>query len=287
MKQRARRFLVVASGGVVAGFVFLPTPLFAAPITIMPMGDSITVGVDYTGNSSGGYRSPLYTDLTDAGLSVQFQGATDTSPTATLNSTGNEYHNGYGSWHIQDLTDNLNGAEQPTGDNNEGGYFLTGTGTRPAEYPNLLLLEIGTNDFLQQQQTGIDGRIDTLLTTIHTLSPSTTVLIAGCIPINNDAGFNAEISTYDSYIENTLVPSLSYTRYVNLYADFLNPDGSTNSSLYGVDNIHPVEAGYMEMASTWASAIEQQEGVPEPSSFAFIGVATVAGVAVRRRRSVG
>jgi lysophospholipase L1-like esterase len=274
----------MAAGAVLVSTTLICTPLLAAPITIMPMGDSITVGVDYTGNSSGGYRDPLYADLTQAGLSVQFEGATNTSPTANLTSTGNQYHNGYGSWHIQDLTNNLNGDVQPSyGDANQGGYFLTGTGTRPAQAPKLLLLEIGTNDFLQQQQSGIDDRIDTLVTSIHALSPSTLVLIAGCIPINGDAGFNAEISAYDGYIQNTLVPSLSYAKYVDLYDDFIS-NGTTNSSLYGADNIHPVEAGYQAMATTWAGAIEQAE-VPEPSSLALLGVAAIAGTTRRRRRN--
>jgi lysophospholipase L1-like esterase len=268
----------------------------AQSVSIMPLGDSITVGVDYTTDSSGGYRSPLYSDLLAEGITPQFVGATDTSPTTLLTSTGNQYHNGYGSYQIQDLTNNLNGDAQPMvngqpyGDSNEGGYWLTGgNGTgRSAVSPNIVLLEIGTNDFLQETDlANIDDRIQLLITTFHSLSPSSIILVAGAIPINNNDGFNAEISTYDSYIQNTLVPSLSYTRYVNLYSDFIASDGSTISAYYGDDNIHPNAVGYPVIASTWAAAIQQLE-VPEPPAFTFVALGLVGLIAVgAARKRVG
>ena len=267
------------------------TGAFAQTLSIMPIGDSITVGVDYTTHSSGGYRDPLYTDLlSEDGITAQYIGATNTSPTPLLTATGNTFHNGYGSYHIQDITDNLDGSEQPVGDGNQGGYWLTGgNGTgRTAEDPSIALLEIGTNDFLQQQQNGIDDRLTTLITTFHNLDPNTIILVAGCIPIDNNPGFNAEISTYDNWIKTTLVPSLSYTRYVDLYDDFILP-GTTNtdSALYGgaaeADGIHPDETGYQVMAQTWADAIDQVE-TPEPAPVSLFLMALLGlGIWTRMR----
>jgi hypothetical protein len=293
--------LVTSLRGIV-GTLALAVPFTARAVTIMPMGDSITVGVDYSTNSSGGYRDPLYTDLTAAGITVNYEGATNTNPTPLLTATNNTAHNGYGSYHIADLTANLDGSVQPSynpgnyyGDPNQNGYWLTGghgTG-RSAMTPDIITLEIGTNDFLQQQQNGIDDRLTTLVTSIHALSPNTIIMIAGCIPVNGDKGFDQEQATYDDWIRDTLVPSLPYTRYVDLYDDFTLPGSTfdnpmTNSALFGADNVHPNIAGYPVIAATWASAIEQYESsltstVPEPASLGIIAVGAMALLTRKRR----
>lgn len=232
-------------------------------IKIMPMGDSITVGVDYLTNSTGGYRDPLYRDLKAAGVSVTFVGATSTNPTAALTAAGQTYHNGYGGWRIQDLNNNLDGVAAPMdgGDSNQGGYFLTGgNGTgRPAMTPDVILLEIGTNDLLQGSTTINQDLLD-LVTHIHALTPNTVILIAGVTPINS-AGFTASVNAYNAYIKNTLVPSLYYTRFVDQNSAFLNADGSVNGPLLGSDLVHPNRFGYPILALHWAAAIEALEGV--------------------------
>ena len=239
-----------------------------AQVKIMPMGDSITVGVDYLTQTVGGYRDPLYHDLTAAGLSFTFVGTTNTSPTSTLTAAGDSYHNGYGGWHIQDLNNNLDGVANPIcgGDSNQGGYFLTGghgTG-RAAVTPDIILLHIGTNDLLQGSTT-IDQDLLDLVTHIHALSPNSIILIAGVIPINS-SGFTASVNAYNSYIKNHLVPSLYYLRYVEQNASFLNPDGTVDGSLLGADLVHPNRFGYPILAQNWASAIELLEGT-KPTTY--------------------
>jgi hypothetical protein len=234
-----------------------------AQITIMPMGDSITVGVDYYTDSLGGYRDRLYRDLTGAGVSFTFVGAADTSPTPALTGAGDTYHNGFGGWTIDDINNNLAGVAAPEygGDSNQGGYLLTGgNGTgRPAMTPNIILLHIGTNDLLHGSST-INQDLYNLVTHIHALTPNTTILIAGIIPINS-SGFSAAVLSYNTYISSTLVPSLSYTRYVNQYSSFLNTNGTVNGALIGTDLVHPDMFGYPLMALNWAAAIESLQGV--------------------------
>ena len=261
-RSHSKRTFFIAA--VVCFWASLSKDSFAAtPITIMPMGDSITVGADYLTHSLGGYRDPLYRDLSAVGISPVFVGASTSNPTANLTSAGQVAHNGYGSWHIRDLDNNLNGNVAPMygGDNNQGGYFLTGghnTG-RSAVSPAILLLEVGTNDLLQGNPN-INSDLYALVTDFHALSPSTTILIAGVTPINS-SGFTASIAAYNSYIKNQLVPSLSYTRYVNQNSGFLNGDGSVNAALLGSDNVHPDRYGYPIVALHWAAAIEALEAV--------------------------
>ncbi|MCE0484830.1 MAG: hypothetical protein LV479_11410, partial [Methylacidiphilales bacterium] len=49
----------------------------AEALTIMPLGDSITDGVDFFTDSAAGYRDPLYRDLTATGVSFNFVGVSD------------------------------------------------------------------------------------------------------------------------------------------------------------------------------------------------------------------
>jgi lysophospholipase L1-like esterase len=238
-------------------------------VSIMPLGDSITVGVDYATHWTGGYRDPLLTKLKAMKLTPQFVGASSSNPTEQLTSTANQFHNGYGAYPIQALTDNLDANKpftingQPYGDSNQGGFWITGghdTGRQPA-HPDFVLLEIGTNDFLQGVDIAhINQRLKTLVTTLHTLSPKSIVLAAGAIPINNNPGFNANIKKYDLYIKTTLAPALSYVRYVDMYSAFTKADGSTISDYYGTDNIHPSATGYPAMATAWAAAIGKVAG---------------------------
>ena len=244
-------------------FLFLSLLLTVAgnAITIMPMGDSITVGVDYLTNTSGGYRDPLYHSLTAAGFSFTFVGAANSDATPALTAAGQTYHNGYGGWHIKDLNNNLDGVAAPIsgGDSNLGGYFITGghgTG-RPAVYPDILLLHAGTNDILQNNQS-INQDLLALVTHFHTLSPNTIILIAGIIPINN-TGFVPIVQAYNSYIKNTLVPSLPYTRYVDQNTNFLNANGTVDGELLGSDFVHPDRYGYPIVANTWETSLEAYE----------------------------
>lgn len=232
-------------------------------LTIMPVGDSGTVGVDYLTLSAGGYRDPLCRDLTAAGISFTFVGASNSNATPYLTAAGQTNHNGYGGWQIMDIYNNLNGIANPVagGDGNLGGYFITGgNGTgRAACYPDIALFEIGANDILHGT-ANYNQNLYNLVTYFHSLSPNTIIFIAGIYPFANDNGLNGAIQAYDSYIKNTLVPSLSYTRYVDNYTGFLNPDGSVNTALLGADNVHPTRFGYTILASNWAAAIKAYLG---------------------------
>jgi len=252
----------------------------ADPITIMPLGDSITVGVNSTDGS--GYRDPLYTSLTNEGLSFKFIGSTTSGSDATLINTGDANHNGYGHYTIPNLDANLTGDVQPvSADSNEGGDWFSGANAKP----NIILLMAGTNDFLDQSYANIDANLTLLVTDIHNLSPNTEILIGGAIPIKGtgtnpfgDAGettgYYPLVLAYDSFIQNTLVNEIPNTMYVNQVGNFLNTDGTLKVNLYSADGIHPDDAGYAAIASSWNTAIEQYEGIqqaPKPGTMALFG----------------
>ena len=261
----------------------------SAQVTIMPLGDSATAGVDYYTDTSGCWRDPLVHDLSTSGFNFTLVGANNGGTTPYLTSTGNTYHNGYGFYKIDDILNNLSTSTQPNpGDYNEGGYWITGGGGtgRAAVHPTIILLEIGANDIIYQSdpqtanpsvaqfEADMETRLYTLVTTLHSqsLTPDSIIVVAQIYPFNNSPAFDQEIVAYNSYIKNTLVPSLSYTRTVDNYTPFLNPDGSVNGLLLGTDNVHPTRYGYPLIAQNFAAAVRAIENA-NPATYAL----TVAG----------
>ena len=244
-------------------FGFTTALLRAQSITIMPMGDSITAGYDSQDGAHGGYRQPLNAALFNqatifSGLSVGFVGASTAYSTPDLAASGQQHHNGFSGWLCSDLNANLDGVANPlnsNGDSNQGGYLITGghgTG-RSAMYPTLLLLQCGTNDILWQSASP-NSNLQGLVEHLHTLSPNTIIFIAAIPPINNTA-FVSSVNSYNAFIKTTLVPSHTYTRYVDNYSDFLNPDGSIQSAMLGSDQLHPTVYGYPVLANQWFTAL--------------------------------
>ena len=248
-----------------------PAPVSTSGVlTIMPMGDSGTAGTDYLTVTASGYRDPLYRELTAANIPFKFVGASNNtnlygSATPALVAAGQDSNNGYGGYQIIDMYNNLDGSVAPVtgGASNQGGYWITGGGGtgRAAVYPNIILLEAGANDIIQGASAStVSTSITNLVKKLHNLTPNTIIFVAGIYPFATPSS-NVTIQAYNSYIQNTLVPSLSYLRYVDNYTGFLNPDGSVNTLLLGADNVHPTRYGYPIWANNWAKAIRAFEGV--------------------------
>ena len=298
-------------GAVVGTMLALASVAHAgAPITIMPLGDSITAGT-----VPGGYRKPMVEKLEhDTGLSVVTIG---TQTDASLDAP-HQHHEGHGGWRIDQLEDNLLGLNK-VDDSAHGGYWLTGghgTG-RGAIHPQFVTVMAGINDidsFIGSEKSNpMSGRSDVVLTTIEgrltklvdTLTgnlPDATILLGGCIPFNNgllserltgatashrqqwaqqdgvgeqqELGVNHWVILFDRWISQTYVPKLQAegkrVAFVDLYADFILPDGSVRSwsnqppqntdgpAGYGDYGLHPNAFGYRLIGQSWADAIHSR-----------------------------
>lgn len=237
----------------------------ADPISILPLGDSITAG------SAGGYRKPLLKTLTDThGLTVTTVGS-QTDPDLPA---GQQAHEGHGGWRIDQLNDNLLGHNAVDKGSN-GGYWLHGghdTGRGPIK-PTFVTLMAGINDLGSMIDNGtgktmadrsheIDATLQTryraLVETLTTQLPDSTILLGGCIPYNNGLldekktgatkanrdrwaqetntspeqhqGVNHWVIRFNRWIKETYVPELQKAgkkvAYVDLYAPFILPDGT-------------------------------------------------------------
>lgn len=261
--------------------------LKAQAVSIHPLGDSITWG--YTTASAadtpGGYREPLYRDLalTNA-LVVTFLGANTGNPGPLLTQNNQVHHDGYPKYTITEVNNNLAGdVPPPAKPDNNGGYWITGTGARAAIFPDDILLLIGSNDNDGgTPATVIEQRLELLVTNLFSLRPNTHLFVASIppLPLPTDAPKTAIAKTYNQLIKNKTIPKFLVAgrniRFVDQYPNFIlvfSPDGDTvNTALFG-DNIHPNEAGYQLMGDTWAAAVLNDPVVPPAAPGALTATA--------------
>jgi len=226
----------------------------ATPLRIMCIGDSITCG--YTDNPGWnnhpfmfGYRSGLYTQLTNARYNFLFVGGSTEpwtgisgdpthggtyKPALDLRDFGQDGHRGYGGQSASYLNSNI------------VNWLAT-------DNPDIILLKIGTNS---QDQSGLN----ILVNTITTIKPNARLVIALIMPKYT---YQQGIVDYNTYIRNTLVPNYQSqgkkVTLVDQYAPFLtNPANLTSidQTLFSNGINHPSNPGYNKMARVWFDAVE-------------------------------
>lgn len=225
------------------------------PLRIMPLGDSITAG--YTDNPAWnepfnfGYRSGLYTLLKNAGYHFQFVGGSPqpwnkqsgdpsgngtVTPALDLRPLGQDHHEGYGGTTIS-ATEGRMAAALQTHD------------------PDVILLMVGINGI----GTGSPAELASLINATFSAKPDIRVIVAQITPL---ATYNANLFNYNTYIRETLVPSVAADGFkistVDMYSMFLtNPANGTsiNPELLANRLNHPTNAVYDQMAQVWFEGV--------------------------------
>jgi lysophospholipase L1-like esterase len=228
----------------------------AAPLRIMPLGDSITAG--YTDNPQWqhrfefGYRSGLYQRMKKAGYNFVFVGGSaepfdkrfgdpthggSVSPEVDLRKMGQDGHRGYGGWNIAGIQKNV--AQWIKQDR-----------------PDIILLQIGINGINPKSP----DQLDALVKTIYDADKDVKLLVAQITPLSK---FNEALFAYNTYIEQTLVPTYAEKGYmistVDLYKLFLidsrDPKSIDATRLSNKIN-HPTNELYDRMAESWFQGIK-------------------------------
>jgi lysophospholipase L1-like esterase len=202
--------------------------LEAAPVRIMPLGDSITYAVGDETNS-GGYRGPLYAMLTSAGYSVDFVGTLSSGAIPDPN------HEGHSGWRADQIRDYITG-------------WLT------VNPPNIVLLHIGTNDISQGEQVdGITTEIGQILDDIdaYEIAHDITVTVVLARIINR----NDSLSGLTSAL-NVSIASMAAAR-IAAGDKLVVVDQESALSYPGdlADIVHPNAGGYQKMAAVWFDAL--------------------------------
>jgi lysophospholipase L1-like esterase len=216
-----------AGGAAGAGAAFQPCPSADAPCKVLPLGDSITVGLG--SSDGGGYRVPLFRKALDAGQSITYVGSQAGGPSMVDGVPFPRNHEGHSGRTID---------------------FISGRVPEPAldDGADIILLMIGTND-MYMQPNGAPERLAELLDEIFELEPEALLVVAQLTPF---PGSDTQVRSY-----NAAIPAIVEERaergehvlLVDMYTDF-------PASLIG-DGVHPNSGGYELMADRWYEAISE------------------------------
>jgi lysophospholipase L1-like esterase len=204
-------------------------PLIAnGPVRVMPLGDSITEGVN------GGYRVGLWEQAKADGLRINFVG-TRSDRWAKLPDKDHEGHPGFT---VRDLAREIDG-------------YLA------AARPDVVLLMAGTNDLAWYHTEGVAAtaaRLGALIDRIHAAAPQAHVIVGSIGPMKGrnqqGADRNALATSYNALVRLEVERRAAAGRAVA----FVDVNAAlTTADLY--DDVHPGEAGHAKIAPVWYAAL--------------------------------
>ena len=244
-------------------------PLFAAPpLRMLVVGDSISVG--YTDNPKWrvpfefGFRSGLYTRLTNSGVAVQFVGSSPEPwngsskknygvptnvPTLDLRMLGQDHCEGYGGRKSAYILANI-------------APWLT------THSPDVVLLMIGINDIHASaaEPVATEQNLSNIVFTVTTQVPQARLVVAQITPYGTNC---PGIVKYNTYIRTVLVPHFArqgkHVSTVDQYANMLIPGTDKIDGTHFSNGInHPNAVVYDRMAQTWFNGIKALNLTPTP-----------------------
>ncbi|MET8042495.1 RICIN domain-containing protein [Micromonospora sp. NPDC005215] len=230
MRSNLKRLVSAALGIALAASVVVTggTPAQAESnggVRIMPLGDSITDGL----NTPGGYRIGLWQRLANAGRLTDFVGSAYNGPS----NLGDHDHEGHSGWRIDDI------------DRSITGWLRTAN-------PRTILLHIGTNDIGQNHDVAnAPARLSTLIDHIRAIEPNVELFVAQIIPTAN-AGNEAKTQTFNAALPGIVAQKGRRTHLVDMHSALTTADLA--------DGLHPNAGGYDKMAARWWSALQSVPG---------------------------
>ena len=258
-------------------------PAGASAITIMPLGDSITYGYSNGAPVPGGYRSTLFRDLTSAGYTPTFVGSETANPDPTLPAAadGQEGHPGYliagtGAQAAYSISPHIDQ------------WLAPGNGVNP----NLILLQLGTNEILGNYHVeSAPYELAALVTRISELRPNAEILLS-TLPPSANATWEARIRAFNAALggPDGIVAQL---QKLGEKVALVDAGGSLAASDLDSGGVHPTAAGYVKLGNAWFNAIETLQSsdgaavpgpAPEPSTLAVLGLGFFGLLAAARAR---
>lgn len=255
----------------------------ARPLSIWPLGDSITAGS--IGPSTGlaaGYRPFLDAALESAHVEHRFVGTLTLNSMPTLEARGQQHHDGHSGFLIAEDDAGLDGLipSRP----GTPGFWLRGLD------PDVVVIHLGTNDVTHGTDPGVryptaNGKVDAhdarqratyvshltsrlqhLVDKLHRSRPRTRIVLATIVPIGHDQ-CDAITPDYAWSVRQLVDRERSQGLRIDL-ADvfsaftYTRSDGScgVGPNLLSADGVHPTSLGYSVMARVLTASIARLTG---------------------------
>ncbi len=231
-------------------FLFINLPVWAAPINILPLGDSITDGADYNdlNPEHSSYRDELYDLLNNAGYEFNFVGTRTSNYNNNVTNVSLK-HDGVPSIRADQIL--------------AGGLSQAPLTTKLNQYDiDIVLLHAGTNDIIQAGASSINHNshattkvdIENIITTLQAKNPQVTILVAKVIPIYQNPDWSLGLNTLlTNTWANSISTDTSNVIIVNQHSGMTENDYADGSS--GQMGVHPNQSGEDKMAQKWFDAM--------------------------------
>ncbi|KAK4222903.1 family 3 putative carbohydrate esterase [Podospora fimiseda] len=195
------------------------------PLRILPLGASITYGQGST--DANGYREHLRSFVVAAGNPVNMVGS---------RKSGSMPDNEVEGWPGKRIDEVLVEAKKIT----------------PKTKPNVVLINAGTNDALQNYRiSGVSSRMENLITELYRMSPRATVVLSTLI-MNRKADIESRVLDINAQYRQLVVRLRDQGKRIVL-ADMHGDNGLFWTDM--VDDTHPNDVGYQKMANIWFEAL--------------------------------
>jgi hypothetical protein len=201
----------------------------AAPVRIMPLGDSIT----QADSEHDSYRRPLFKSLELEGWSVDFVGSVSTNyrggpPRRDFDPD----HEGHWGFRVDEILEDVRR------------WVL-------AEEPDVLLIHLGSNDIFRDQSVSSTlDELSRLIDVVREARPDATFLVAQIIPTTNSTR-NRTLRELNALIASLASKSTERSR-VAIVDHFTGFDPGRMT----YDGVHPNAEGEIHMADRWLAALE-------------------------------
>ena len=216
---------------------FDPCPASGA-CRILPLGDSITWGVNY----DGGYRVKLFANTITDKKNITYVGKLSNGPSTVSGTTFPKNNEGHSGWTIQQIDDIVTG--KATDANYSGKKMMVD------QAPNIVLLHAGTND-TSRSPSGMTDRLGALIDHIVGDGPDVLLVVTTIVPIKQGS-YGTVGETFNNGVPAVVQKRIDAGKHVILVDMFKSFPSAGLSS----DGVHPNQQGYDWMAGVWYDAIK-------------------------------
>jgi hypothetical protein len=209
-----------------SGGTFDPCPA-SDPCKILPLGDSITFGIQY----EGAWRVELFHKSVGDSKKITFVGSQMNGPAMVDSMPFPQKHEGHSGYTIDQMKPFVMTTDLP---------FM----------PNMILLHIGTNDTYGSDPSGAPMRLAALADMILSTYPDTLLVVAKIVPYPSQAANVKLINDSIPDMVNSRAMQGKHILMVDCNTGFMT------SSMLSSDSIHPNQTGYNFMGDQFYSVIK-------------------------------